>query len=346
MKSLLVKVFALIVLLPACNTQNLAIQSPIPPTLFASTTATKYVTAITPTRTRTPTNTAIPTSTSTSTLTATATQTFDINKVGTVEKHVDYCVNSGIALKMDVYYPNSAAAPWSTIILIHGGRWTAGDKAAHAGLRYLDPLLAKNFLVVSINYRLAPDHPFPANIIDVKCAIRSLRANAIHYNLHPLKIGLLGTSAGAHLSSLAGLAGSSAGFDTSDGYPNTSSRVQAVASLYGPTDFSFSCKDDLVKLIFEARDCKDTAVLSAASPLSYVGGNAPPFLLIHGEKDKVVIPKHSKLLHRVLSGAGAWVKLILVENAGHGFLSVSGPIDPKKAEISKIIVDFFVQKLQ
>ncbi|MCH7663489.1 MAG: alpha/beta hydrolase [Chloroflexi bacterium] len=267
--------------------------------------------------------------------------------MGTIDRNVPYCIVNGVSLKMDVYYPETAiGGQWPVVIYVHGGRFTAGDKAYGEGLRYFDDLLAKDILVVSVNYRLAPEFPFPAPVEDLKCAIRSLRANAVSYNLNPIRMGLFGTSAGAHITSLAGLAGSGAGFDNSGGYTQTSSRVQAVVSMYGPYAFTFSCKDHLVQLIFGAADCNDTAVLSAASPLSYVGGNAPPFILFHGEKDEVVRVKHSKVLFRALSDAGANVELVLVENAGHGFSSVTGPINPKKGQIVKMVVDFFVQYLK
>lgn len=297
--------------------------------------------AITPTVTPIPTNTPIPTPT------ATPTEIFDQAKLGTSETDLTYCTIDGVSLKMDVYYPTYGEKPWPVVIYVHGGRWTAGDKAFAAGLRYFDPLLHEQIMVVSVNYRLAPEYIFPASLEDIKCAVRHLRSNAAYYNLNPLKIGALGTSAGGHLTSMLGLAGQDAGFDSAGGYQETSSRVQAVASLYGPSDFSISCKNDLVSLIFGASSCKDTGTLLQASPLSYVGPNAPPFLLMHGNKDTVVPFKHSRVLYRALVEAHApFVTLVEVENAGHGFSSVSGKISPTKAEIAKILIDFFVHYLK
>ena len=355
MKPVPIAIAVLIALLPACSPHNTLTTTPKPspspiattepspsPTLIPSLTPT-----LTPTSTPIPTNTLLPTLTPTNAPTSVPIPSFNSAKLGTVERNVPYCIVNGVAMKMDVYYPESfSGRQWPVVIYVHGGSFTAGDKEYGEGLRYFDDMLAKDILVVSVNYRLAPEFHFPAPIEDLKCAIRSLRANALNYNLNPLRMGLFGTSAGAHLTSLAGLAGSGAGFDNSGGYTQTSSRVQAVVSMYGPYDFSFSCKDHLVQLIFGAADCKDTAVLSAASPLSYVGGNAPPFTLFHGELDQLVRVKHSKLLYRALSDAGANVVLVIVENAGHGFASRTGPINPKKGEIVKMTVDFFVKYLK
>jgi len=293
------------------------------------------------TPTMVPSNTPIPTPT------ATPTQTFNFAKLSKVEKDLTYCTIGSTALKMDVYYPANGDQPWPAVIYVHGGRWTAGDKAYSAGLRYFDGLLAENMMVVSVNYRLAPEHIFPAALEDIKCAVRHLRANAGFYNIHPLKIGAFGTSAGGHLTSMLALAGPGAGYDSAGGYQETSSRIQAVASLYAPSDFSFSCKNDLVSLIFGAANCKDTGTLLPASPLNYVGPNAPPFLLIHGTDDSVVPIKHSRVLYRSLVDAGAKnVTLIEVENAGHGFLAVGGGIKPSKGEIARLLIDFFARYLQ
>ncbi|MDH3942901.1 MAG: alpha/beta hydrolase fold domain-containing protein [Anaerolineae bacterium] len=302
------------------------------PTLRPSPTSTRTPTAI-------PTNTPIPTST--------ATQTFDSDNLGEIETDAVYCTIDGVSLKMDIYYPTYGDQPWPVVVYVHGGRWTGGDKATGSGLRYVEALLDEQIMVVSVNYRLAPEYVFPAPLEDIKCAVRHLRANAGYYNLNPLKIGTFGTSAGGHLTSMLGLVSHGAGYDDAGGYQDTYSRVQAVASLFAPSDFSFSCKDDLVSYIFGASSCKDTGTLLLASPLSYVGSNAPPFLLIHGEKDRIVPIKHSRVLYRALTDAGApYVTLVEVENGGHGFQAVGGKLNPTKSQISKLLIDFFVQYLK
>src|SRR3990172_2523342 len=103
--------------------------------------------------------------------------TFDSSKLGTVEKDITYCTMDGIALKLDIYYPDSPSL-WPVTMYVHGGGWSSGDKAQGAGALEIPALQRADFLGVAINYHLAPENPFPAMIEDAKCAVRYLRAHA------------------------------------------------------------------------------------------------------------------------------------------------------------------------
>ncbi|MEY2820121.1 MAG: Carboxylesterase NlhH [Chloroflexota bacterium] len=129
---------------------------------------------------------------------------FDSSKLGTVEKDTTYCTVDGVELKMDVYYPSQNNGRFPVTMYVHGGGWSSGDKAQGAGAIEIPELQKAGFLVVSVNYRLAPEYVFPAMIEDVKCAVRSLRAHAEEYNLDPNRIGVWGGSAGGHLVALLG----------------------------------------------------------------------------------------------------------------------------------------------
>lgn len=271
---------------------------------------------------------------------------FDPAKVGTIDKDITYCTVTSIDLKMDVYYPNDASQPWPVVVYVHGGAWIKGDKDEGAGRRFLQSLVRANYLVVSVNYRLAPRYPFPAQIEDVKCAIRSLRANADKYNLDPDRIGAMGGSAGGHLVSLLGLTNPSAGFDGGGGYLEQSSRVQAVINMFGPTDITKDCADRVAKQVFGAKNCQDTEPLEKASPVNYVTSDAPPFLFLQGDKDRLVPPEQTRLLHERLVAAGVPSKLVIVENAGHGFTPDGGEIDPSLQELGWIMIDFFNEMLK
>jgi len=96
---------------------------------------------------------------------------------------------------MDVYFPESGG-PWPALVYVHGGSWMHGDKSEAA--LFASRMISEGYPVVSINYRLYPTGRFPAMIEDVKCAIRSLRANATQYNLDPDRIAAVGPSAGGH----------------------------------------------------------------------------------------------------------------------------------------------------
>ncbi|HET9847412.1 MAG TPA: alpha/beta hydrolase, partial [Candidatus Dormibacteraeota bacterium] len=132
-----------------------------------------------------------------------------------VDHGVVYCTTGGVALTMDIYRPSqSSDGPVPAVLYIHGGGWEHGD-ASLGGVNLLieQQLTQRGVLVAAVNYRLAPQYPWPAQIDDVRCAVRYLRANAKRYGINPSQIGAWGGSAGGHLVSMLGTAGPSAGFD-------------------------------------------------------------------------------------------------------------------------------------
>ena len=271
----------------------------------------------------------------------TSSTTFDSSRLGTIEKDVTYCTMGGIALKLDIYYPDSAS-PWPVTMYIHGGGWSKGDKAEGAGALEIPALQSAGFMVVAINYRLAPENPFPAMIEDAKCAVRYLRAHAGEYNLDPNRIGVWGGSAGGHLVNLLGTTDESAGFDVGE-YLNQSSRVQAVVDMFGPTDLTvqFEGGYEGASRVFAGFDA------ALASPVTYVTPDDPPFLLFHGDSDPLVPIEQSQIFLAALQAAGVPAKLVTVENAGHSFKPVDGQtISPSRQEIAQMVVEFFEEQLK
>jgi acetyl esterase/lipase len=266
---------------------------------------------------------------------------FDPSRLGTVEEDITYCTAEGVDLKLDLYFPDSMDGPWPALLYVHGGAWQAGDKSGGAGYREVPDLVASGYLVASINYRLAPEYQFPAMIEDVKCAVRHLRANAAQYNLDPRRIGAWGSSAGGHLAALLGVTDASHGFEGQGGYAEQSSRVQAVVDLFGPADIRFGT--DAIPTLERVFGTSDTSspILQSASPVIYASADDPPFLILHGTDDPVVPPEHSQALYDALDAAEVEVTLVMVENAGHGFAPMDGPIDPSRAEITALIIEFF-----
>ena len=235
---------------------------------------------------------------------------------------------------MDVYYPSSGG-PWPGVIFVHGGGWTEGDKA---------PLpvvpTASGYLVVSINYRMYPTYRFPAMIEDVKCAIRFLRAHAVAYNLDPERIAVIGHSAGGHLAALSGLADERAGWDVGP-YLEHSSRVQAVVEMAGPTDLTGrfpEAVEDLKVNIFGAEQ------FVSASPVTYAASDAPPFLIIHGDKDAFVPVEQAQRLHNALRKVGASSELVILQHAGHGFEPVDGTPTPSVEEAMARMFAFLTRR--
>lgn len=264
---------------------------------------------------------------------------FDPAKLGTTERNVPYCRAGGSTLLMDVYYPRTADGRWPGVVFVHGGGWTGGDKSQ--GGPEVPALRDAGFLVFSVNYRLGPQHRFPAMIEDVKCAVRFLRANSSGFNLDPERIGAWGSSAGGHLAALLGAADSSAGFDVGE-HSAQSSRVQAVSSFFGPTDFTvpFAGGHESKPEVFGGYD----PVL--ASPITYVSADDPPFLFVHGDSDQLVPLSQSERMHEKLQQAGVSSRLVVVANANHGLTPVAGSvISPARSEVTRIVVDFFQKHL-
>ncbi len=266
---------------------------------------------------------------------------FDSSKLGSLESDITYCTMDGVALKMDVYYPSENTGHFPVTMYVHGGGWSSGDKAQGAGAMEIPALQAAGFLVVSVNYRLAPEYPFPAMIEDVKCAVRSLRAHAGEYNLDPNRIGVWGGSAGGHLVALLGTTDESAGFDVGE-YLEYSSRVQAVVDMFGPADLTvqFEGGYESASRVFGDFDA------ALASPVTYVTADDPPFLMLHGENDKLVPIEQSEILLAALQGAGVPAELIRVVNANHSFKPDGGQISPSRREIAQLVVTFFEETLK
>ena len=261
-------------------------------------------------------------------------------KYGQTLTDVTYCSPDGQPQKMDIYFPTSGG-PWPVFLYVHGGGWDKGDKAEGAGWKYLNK---KGFLVVSVNYRLAAYNvKFPAMIQDVKCAVRSLRAHAAEYNLDPKRIGALGASAGGHLVALLGTSDQSAGWDVGE-YLDQSSRVQAVVAEAVFSDFTQPMPNSISMAIYFALGelpGNNTPTLSAASPVSYITPDDPPFLIIHGEKDDLAPLEQAQMLDAKLKDARVSSKLVIVKNGEHGLMSLNGdPTVPSQAEISQTILDF------
>ena len=266
---------------------------------------------------------------------------FDSSKLGTVEKDVTYCAVDGVELKMDVYYPSQNNGHFAVTMYVHGGGWSSGDKAQGAGAIEIPELQKAGFLVVSVNYRLAPEYEFPAMIEDVKCAVRSLRAHADEYNLDPNRIGVWGGSAGGHLVALLGTSDESAGFDVGE-YLEYSSRVQAVVDMFGPTDLTvqFEGGYESASRVFGDFDA------ALASPVTYVTADDPPFLMLHGEKDALVPIEQSQILLAALQSVGVPAELVPVVNANHSFQPDGGEISPSRREIAQLVVAFFEETLK
>jgi acetyl esterase/lipase len=230
-----------------------------------------------------------------------------------------YVPNGHERQKLDLYLPEKKSeGPLPVIIWIHGGAWREGDKWPCLEDRFP----TRGYAAASINYRLSGDAPFPAAIEDCKAAVRWLRAHAKDYNLDPERIGVWGASAGGHLAALLGTSGDVKELEGKGGNLDQSSRVQAVVDWYGPTDllqmggYHDRATSPESKLIGgPLQEHKDA--VARANPLTYLGKDAPPFLIMHGDADETVPLGQSELLAAALKKANVHVIFKKIRGAGH-----------------------------
>ena len=264
--------------------------------------------------------------------------------LGTAYRNLTYCNSQ----TLDVFVPSKAAThPLPLAIFVHGAGLTAGDKG-YLNPTFLNALARAGFAAASLNYRLAtgilsyrlaPSHPFPAQIEDVKCGIRYLRAHAQTYDINPSKIFAFGTSYGGTLAALAALTGGHSKFDVGP-YATTSSAITAAVDMFGPADLPGWISPQSFRITFGG----NRANLVLASPVHYVKADAPPILIVQGTADTTVPQTQSAELYRKLSASGDQTQLVLVQHMGHMFAQVgSQPIDPGLTQIAADMVNWFKQ---
>jgi alpha-L-fucosidase 2 len=220
-----------------------------------------------------------------------------------------------VSVKLDVHIP-LGKGPFAAVILVHGGGWTNGTKTA-SFVKPLFPVLDQSgFAWFTIDYRLAPAHPYPAALEDVEAAVRFVKLHAKEYKVDPKRIALMGESAGGHLVNLVG-ARNRAG-------------VAAVVCFYGPIDMPLWARryeskplDKSVTDFFGFTTLDEAArkILREASPDTYLSRKTPPFLVIHGTRDEAVdydqALRHVELFKR----KGIPCELITVQDGIHGVVN-------------------------
>ncbi len=264
---------------------------------------------------------------------------------GTVKRNIIYNTVDNTSLQLDIYFPKVMNGKAPAVLYVHGGAWISGDKDIGAGSQDVAALTGAGFIVVPVNYRLAPNFEFPAMIEDVKSAVRFLRANAAEYGINADKIGAYGGSAGGHLVSLMGLADRSAGWDVGP-YTTFSSQVQAVIDMFGPSDLPalFSRGQiSITQSVFGTSNVTSPALIKT-SPVTWVNPGDPPFLILQGDKDMTVPLSQSQELYDRLTGSGVEATLVVFKNGTHG-LNGSPDMQPTRQELTQILVQFFQKHL-
>ena len=247
---------------------------------------------------------------------------------------VAYAALPGVRpLELDLYLPAEASALAPLVVFLHGGGWRVGSRRtigpAYAGWTPspFEQLAASGVAVASVDYRLSGEAQWPAQLHDAKAAVRWIRARADELGVDPDRLAAWGESSGGHLAALLGLTGSD--LDGQVGVVGPSSAVRAVVAWYPPADLAAMPTDTGSDPM--AADSREALLLGAplptvpertaeASPVSHVGPDAPPFLLLHGLSDRLVPSRQSERLHDALLAVGAPVERDTYPDADHMWL--------------------------
>lgn len=241
-----------------------------------------------------------------------------------VRKDIEYATVGEHRLLLDLHSP-ATEGPHPLIVWVHGGAWRSGSKDSMP----LGALVELGYAIASVDYRLSPVAPFPAQVHDIKAAIRFLRANHEKYRLKTEKIAIAGASAGGHLAALVGVTNGHEQLEGTVGEQlDQSSDVAAIIDMYGPTDFltilhqstphGLGVRIPALQLLLRKQPEDDPALARLASPVFHIDKDDPPLLLIHGVQDPQVPISQSLELHGAYRQKGRPVHLHMIYDGLHG----------------------------
>lgn len=236
---------------------------------------------------------------------------------------------------LDIHLPAAEKPAYKAVIVIYGSAWFSNN-LKQAGFGALGkPLLESGFAVVAINHRSSGDAAYPAQINDVKAAIRFIRANASKYNIDPSFIGITGFSSGGHLASLAGTSNGVKEFTVGQktvniegnvgNHTSVSSDVQAVVDWFGPIDMALM--DGCTKpkganspeaALIKGNPADNLDLIALLNPITFVDKKDPSFIVIHGDADNIVPHCQSELFSKALKEQGLLTEFISVPGGQHG----------------------------
>lgn len=274
-------------------------------------------------------------------------------------ENINYASDTLVSHGMDIYLPKVRKSQYPAIIIVYGSAFFGNNMKQKAYETLGSPLLDSGFAVVTVNHRSSRDAIFPAQIQDIKAAVRFIKANGNKYQIDTSFIGITGYSSGGHLSAMMGTSGfvtlktintKSAQIEGEVGnYTTYSSSVDAVVDWFGPTDFQSmdSCGS---KMVHDAIDSPESILIGApiqdnddlcalANPISYIDPDDPPFLIFHGDADPLVPHCQSELLFKGLQKSGVPSQFVLVPKGGHG----PGLFEE---EYFRMMTDFFLKELK
>ena len=239
-------------------------------------------------------------------------------------RDIEYARVGEHALKLDLHLPQGKPRT-PLIVWVHGGAWRSGSKKDMP----LGKLIEDGYAIASVDYRLSTEAKFPAQIHDLKAAIRFLREHASEWSLPDKKIVVAGDSAGGHLAALVGVSNGNSELEGAIGNDRaTSSDVQGIISFYGAanlttilsqsTPHGLSVRVPALELLLGALPTNAPALARLASPVFHVDRHDPPLLLLHGDQDAQMPVNQSLEIFGAYQKVKAPVQLEIVHGAAHG----------------------------
>lgn len=270
--------------------------------------------------------------------------------------NVNYAGDDKEYHNLDIYLPKSDKPTHKAIVVIYGSAWFGNNLKQHGYNTLGKQLLEGGFAVIAINHRASTDAAYPAQINDVKAAIRFIRANADKYQIDASFIGITGYSSGGHLASLAGTTNSTKEYtvnkttvDIEGKVGNdtlVSSAVNAVVDWFGPIDMALM--DDCKKpkdskspeaALIRGNPADNLDMIALLNPITFINETDPLFLVIHGEADNVVPHCQSELFAKALKEKGLLTEFISVPEGQHG------PVTFNESTLKKM-TDFFLKEAE
>ena len=236
----------------------------------------------------------------------------------------------------------SAGSGFPLVVFIQGSAWTKPDQFWQ--IPQLSMLARRGYVIASVTHRSCWNAPAPAFLQDVKTALRFLRTHAAEYDINPERVCAFGTSSGGNTALMLGLTGNDPAFETRE-WAGVSTAVNCVVDCFGPTDLNKMIeeqygamprdKENLLYALGGADPAAYQQTLSQISPIQYVkeGVSLPPFLILHGDADTVVLYEDSEALYDKLIACGHEADFVHITDAPHEGSFWSG-------ELLEIVFDF------
>ncbi len=261
---------------------------------------------------------------------------------------VIYGRKHGTALTFDVFKPKAKANGLGVIFCVSGGWYSAHENIP---IVFITPLTDRGYTVFAVVHGSQPKFQIPEVLADMHRAVRFIRHNAGKYGIDPDRIGIYGGSAGGHLSLMQGTAGTKGNPDAKDPVERESSRVQAVACFFPPTDFLNYGKDGenavgrgtlegfqapfefqefdpkTKKLVVITDESRRNAIGKTISPITHVTPDDAPALIYHGDADKLVPIQQAEIIVKRFEEAKVPAKLVVKKGALHGWADMGKDID-------------------